>query len=643
MAAVTTKKPGGDAAVQLTFPTVFEYTAAAEHIPMMMFGMTPPARHVPSASLDDVQEAYHEQKCLDANRMVMAKVQSTQSARNYYVKSHQGYIVPPPVLSQRKFANPSNGAAGIGGDLFPARRTAAAAAAPFMCSGNGLHGGVLRTAEGQKWGATRLQDRVSQLNTIDAELAAFETGQVMDSLPLPTAVEQGLPSQQVNLLVEFNTYRQALTDALISGTLDRFALTDFARMLSILFRIAPTANREELEDMKSGSETMMQLMSGVAEQAREGYDLGRRGQHAPQVRRFIANVVSLVEKTNQYINKMLSGVDLQYKERLALSKNLVRSLGFTKLLNTLEFRAPPTPAQAAAAASAPDADDDDDEDDDEGGDHFTREAPTREDSEAPPRGRFDRDQRQVFGTRSGAFEGEQLSAADLPSSTAENAARRPRDNRMAVAAYAQTPVRPAFADVGEGDGYDDFTGTPPLLRAPAASAAAAADAAPPVAAAASTSERTTYNTLTPAEKLAAIRLAADSGLDLNAARRALNASFATKTWDKAREKKPSAAAIAVARSKYPQFAAPAAAAAAAAPSVRTGVPIKIGDKGVFMTGTPEYTAAMRAFAAEGKAAYDAAKGKGRGRPRKMTPAIHAQKKLGKPRGGIRKKKALSLE
>lgn len=629
MAAVATKKPGGDEAVQLTFPTVFEYTAATEGLPMMMYGMMPPVRHIPAASLDDVQEAYHEQKMLDAHRMVMAKVQSKKSSENYYLKSHQGYIVPPPVLGQRKFANPSFGAAGVGGDLYSARRTAPAAA-PFMCSGNGLHGGVLRTQEGQKWGATRLQDRVAQLNTIEAAQAAFENGQAVSSMETPTAVEQGLPSREVNLLVEFNTYRQSLVDALVSGSLDRFALTDFARMLSILFRVAPGANREELEDMKSGSDTMLQLMDGVAEQAREGYDIGRRGSSAPQIRRFIANVGSLVEKTAAYVNGMLGGVDLQYKERIALSKNLVRSLGFTRLLNTLEYRTPP-PAAAAAAADAPG--DDDDEDDDEGGDHFTREAPTREDSEAPPRGAyqsFSRDQRNVFGSRSGAYDGEAL-AGDMPTSTAQNTARRPQSNQMSTAVFSQTPVRPVFSDIGASDGYDDdFATSPALLTAQPSAAAAAslpqaeADEEPEAEAMAAAATTPVFNKLGGAVKLASIRLAIDAGLNLPAARRALGSSFASKTYTKAGEKKISESAMAAARSKYPKLV-PAATASAAAPSIRAGVPVSIMGK-VYKAGTPEYEAAVAAM-----------KGKG-----KMTPAMRAKTLLGKPKGG-RGRKGLSLD
>lgn len=654
MAAVTTKKPGGDAAVQLTFPTVFEYTAAAEDIPMMMYGMTPPARHIPAASLDDVQEAYHEQKRADATRMALAAVQSRASSRNYYVKSHQGYIVPPPVLGQRIFANPSNGAAGLGGDLFPARRTAPVRS-PYACTANGLHGGVLRTKEGQQWGATRLQDRVAQLNVIDAAEAAAEMGAFESQLPMPVAreVEQGLPSKEINLLVEFNTYRQALMDALISGQLDRFTITDFARMLAILFRVAPSANREELEDMKSGSDTMLQLMDGLAEQAREGYDIGRRGQHAPPIRRFIANITSLVEKTSNYINGMLGGVDKQPRERLALSKNLVRSLGFTKLLNTLEVRAPPT--AAAAAAAAPPAGGDDDEDDDEGGDHFTRQAPTREDDrdeEAEDTARrsgmrrgFDRDQRQVFGTRSGAYEGEAL-AGDMPSSTAENAARRPRDNRMPVSAYASAAVRPQFSDVGAAAGYDDdWARSPPKLPRAAAAAAETttpellvSEVAPEAAAvaAAAADVRRPYDRLTPAAKIAAVKLAADSGLDITATRRVLGTSIATKTFDKARGARPREDAIAQALREFPQLRAPAAAAAAApsadrvevAPGefMRRGLTVSI--KGQrYTVGTPEFAAAYT----------EARKGKGRAPRGKMTPAIHAQQKLGRRRGGYRSK------
>jgi hypothetical protein len=146
-----------------------------------------------------------------------------------------------------------------------------------------------------------------------------------------------------------------------------------------------------------------------------------------------------------------------------------------------------------------------------------------------------------------------------------------------------------------------------------------------------------------ARKLAAISLARGKGLDKDAARTALGANFTDDLWvdSDPRYHQPTTYMMGLARAMYPELATRSA--AAAAPSVRPGVPIKIGDKGVFVTGTPEYEAAYRALGEEGKSAAASPKGKGRGRPRKMTPAIHAQKKLGKPRGGIRKKKALSLE
>ena len=474
MAGVATKKRGGDEAVQLTFPTVFEYTAAAEGLPQMMMGMTPGhQRDIPAASLDDLQEAYHEQKRVDAARMAMAKVQSTKNAELYYLSSPHGYKVPKPVLSQRRFANPSNGAAGLGGDLYTARRDP-----------EGLVGGVLRTKVAQKWGATQLQNRVTQLDAINEAKAAFETGVAMDQSPVPLPVqrevEQGLPSKEVSLMVELNTYRQALLDALASGELNRFALTDFARFLSLFFRIAPTAHREELEDIKDGADSMGELMTGVREQAAEGFDTGRRGVHEPEIADFVGGVGQLVKKVIDYVNQMLAAVDRQPRERLALSKALVRSLGFTKQLTRVERQGvTPAPMNVAEAARRPGRDDDGDDDED-GGDHFTRPRPTREDDaeeeqrrgeSAALTGRFNRDTRQVFGARQGAYLGEALTEADLPDSVQTNAFRRARPAEMSVRAATRESEAPAFSDVSSSG-----VSRRPRRRRPAAAAAAAAAA-----------------------------------------------------------------------------------------------------------------------------------------------------------------------
>jgi hypothetical protein len=650
MAAVTTKKPGGDFAVQMTFPKIFSEEYAALGLPLgyASFGSYP-ATQIPRGGLDDVQDAYYEQKRIDADRMAMAKVMATRNAEDYYLRSNNGYLLPKPVLSQRVFANPSMGSGGMGGDLYSARLTAPDPRAPFTLTARGLHGGVLRTAEGQRWAARAQQARVQQLDAIDSAKAAFETGVALAGEPTPTAiemgVEQGLPTEKQNLMIEFQQLVGGLLSALTSGAeLDRFTYSDLARYLTLLFRLAPAANREELEDMKTSADEMADAGISLQTQAAEGYDTGRRGQHAPPNRRFFAVVVPLLELVAQYVDKMLAGVYLQPKDRRALSRNLIRSLGFLKRLT--EYRKTElTPAERERRARLG-ADDDDGDDDDDGGDQFTREAAPRElgaaaaaAAESTLLPRFERDYRQTFGARSGAYLGEQLPSlevGELAGAVPTNIFRQARDNRMPVRAYAAAAPAPEFADVGAPEGYEA-----------AAAALAPRSATPP-----------NWKRFNTTQKKAALRSFAESGATLEDARATTGVKITKKLWDEATEgllvPAQPVGRLRAKRSedirKWLSAGPPAASAAAAAPAPRVAAAAAAAaapaGRGIRSPEPGRRVAAATAVAAPAARARSRTPARRRdipadfsGRGRKMTPALIAHRKLGRGSAQYAKKAA----
>jgi hypothetical protein len=119
MAAVTTKKRNGDMAVQLTFPTVFEDVYAAEGPPLEYEPEPTPALPALPEGMD-LQADWHRQKLADANRMAMAAVEATKNSERRFLLSHAGYFgMPKPVLGQRIYANPSYGNQA---DIYSARR-----------------------------------------------------------------------------------------------------------------------------------------------------------------------------------------------------------------------------------------------------------------------------------------------------------------------------------------------------------------------------------------------------------------------------------------------------------------------------------------------------------------------------------------
>ena len=220
MSGYGTKKYGADLALQLTYPEVF--AAAVRDSGKNPYGFLDNVLHLggeaPPAG-NDLQAAWHQQKLADANHMAMAKVAATKYAVDELWAKHKAPVVKP-VLAQRKVANPS---LGNQVDIYAARKEMSGGAVgppsthkqPTMptwpmayganvpevsfgsmllglgehcdCESSGsededeeLKGGVLRTAEGQKYGHKLMMNRVGQLNAIDLGKQAFAA-----QMPIP--------------------------------------------------------------------------------------------------------------------------------------------------------------------------------------------------------------------------------------------------------------------------------------------------------------------------------------------------------------------------------------------------------------------------------------------------------------------------
>ncbi len=470
MSGVATKKIGGDLGIQLTFPDVFQdLYADAGPAPSFFSDARILVPEGVMGGRDHLQDFYHAQKTADAHRMALAKVQSTRAAEKRMLGSHQNYFgMPRPVLSQRFYANPSMGAAGIGGDLYSARVDVARGAGPMV-------GGVLRTAKGQRFGRQMLSDRVQQLSAIDAAKQQMLLESSIGAPPVPiveTAIEQGIPEAEGSALaLELFSAVEEVRTAVSEGDVDsRITLSDTVKMLRLLFRYASSANREELESMKAAFDTMVQSI-----RAQRGNEpAGRAAAAAAVDRRRGATVKSLVEKAQQYISEMLGSVYLSPDDRRRLSRNLVSSLGFAKLMKGEQAAAnvaaaeqgqavraiaevpqalPVAAAERAAAIVQP------------GG--AAQPAPLAARGRMRGRGRggrvafaarapqvpltskFDRDTRAAFGDRQGAYGGD-WNALPLPDGgvPARMGHRKPLDNQMPVREAPQ--MAPSFSDAAAG-------------------------------------------------------------------------------------------------------------------------------------------------------------------------------------------------
>jgi hypothetical protein len=214
----------------------------------------------------DFQAQWHQQKLRDANYMANAKVLATQKHNARAFSSPKGYFgLPPPVLGQRQFANPSMGYL----DTASARQDTGRApftetTSPYKSvfgKGHGycpvdakmeehrLSGGVLRTTVGQEWAKAKLNDRVNQLNAINTAKQSFQTddmgglGGIGTQAP-PFAGAEGSLGEQLGILpqVELAQLLQNVVDALLQPgenyqSITRFVVGDANKIFALCVRL----------------------------------------------------------------------------------------------------------------------------------------------------------------------------------------------------------------------------------------------------------------------------------------------------------------------------------------------------------------------------------------------------------------------
>jgi hypothetical protein len=415
--------------VQITFPAVFskKYSKSGRKLALYP-SIVRPISHPPVG--EDFQSQWHQQKMRDAHYMARAKVQSTvNSAARANVAAHGLLDYPQPQLSQRHFANPSFG------DTQPYSARQDYRQAPFHIAdalsldsfaniprrGGGLVGGVLRSAEGQAYGKAKLMARIGQLNNISAARQEFLGAMPMDGIsgaPPTMASTQQIPSGALGAVpestsIELNLQLQQIIDALMAGQpkvgdqpgsasaegLTRFTYSDSTRALQLLFRIAPSAGADELKDIMSKVDNIVNLLASYldpdfVDQQPEDAQVGLTLQ-------------VLFDKIRKYLVIMTAAENINRspEERLAISKNAVITLQFSKALRAPDLSKLATNApRGSQRQTAMDAEGRENDD-------FNSGAPSREFTQAllsgPDIG-FDPDERQRFGYASGSYFGEQV-------------------------------------------------------------------------------------------------------------------------------------------------------------------------------------------------------------------------------------------
>jgi hypothetical protein len=343
--------------LNLGFPSAYAALSAARGMVPAYF---PVATNAPMQFWEgtDLQSRFHQQKKEDANRMAESRIQSMITSRARYCSTPHGMgDLPKAHLGERRFANPTFGA------LILNSARATDSDAPFRDAESNYtsqyKGGVLRSAEGQAYGRRLLQGRIQQLNAIGTAKSGFKG--VSFARPSSGATTQSIKPISVTTAIELNLLFQTLLDSLSEGSggaaiekLDKFDLATAGRILGLVFRIAPDGDSDFLEDTQGKVQAVLELVDGILDEDTDSSGL------TATARETALSLQVLFTKLNEYIKLMIGGAPVmrqetrfnpltgkqeqsnvlsqqqgQYlsgNERMALSKNLVSSLGFTKLL-----------------------------------------------------------------------------------------------------------------------------------------------------------------------------------------------------------------------------------------------------------------------------------------------------------------------
>jgi hypothetical protein len=307
MSAVATKKVGGDYATQLTFPAVFEEQYKKNGLASQFYPEQRTAPVVLSRG-SGIQEDYHEQKRLDANRRCLNGVKDTAASTARFLRSHANYIMPKPVLSQRIFANPSNGNQA---DIYSNR--------PVFR----LSGGVLRTKEGQEYGLRKLKERIPQLDAIQAAKDAFLMG-----MPVPPAGVGEVGISDITTKVELYGLLTLVESDVEQSNVSTTTVNRSQNILKLLFSFIPLADVSEVEETMAKIEVIQRGLGGIEENYEDGQGDTTAGR-AEQ--KNVDYLKKLYDRMREYLVRMNGVLARPRKEKEKISSVFVKSLGFSEL------------------------------------------------------------------------------------------------------------------------------------------------------------------------------------------------------------------------------------------------------------------------------------------------------------------------
>jgi len=354
-AVATTKVENND--LTAGFPSAYQSFYAKHEPKPRYYPRVAEARPTTMWAGEDLQSQLHQQRKQDADFMAGAKVRSTQLSRVRYVGTPHGRgELPPHILGQRIFANVNNGAFETNSaredqgtapfHLASAISHTQSVGTPLRSTEQGFHqnplvGGVLRTWVGQRHGKMLLNNRIDQLNRIMEQKQAFKVG--MPTTAVASDTTTAMPNAVgTTSAIELNLLLQSIIDACVGGenildeegrpvgTIEIEHLTnttykDTTRALALVFSLAPYMSQNELDDTYGKVDLIVNSVDAILA-------TGHGTTVPPQSREIALTLQVLFTKLRTYLEAMVAARNMSPKERVDVSKAIVNTLGFTKML-----------------------------------------------------------------------------------------------------------------------------------------------------------------------------------------------------------------------------------------------------------------------------------------------------------------------
>jgi hypothetical protein len=262
------------------------------------------------------------------------------------------------VLSQRKYANPSNGNQA---DIYSSR--------PIQWN-QSMRGGVMRTEEGQKWVLGKLKERIPQLDAIKVAKEAFLTG-----VPMGAMGAEAIGISDITTKVELYGLLSRVESDVEQGIVNNKTTNKSQSLLKLMFGFIPYADVREVEEVMDSVEYIKKSLDSITEQGEEG--VAEQSKAGEAIMRNASFLSGLYEKMREYLVRMNGVLNRPRKEREKASSVFIKSLGFSELekkevsakvrreIAAAEAANPNADPEGEEAAAAAMDDEDDDEDDDE--------------------------------------------------------------------------------------------------------------------------------------------------------------------------------------------------------------------------------------------------------------------------------------